>query len=224
MAYSRKFLTVGAMGVAAFALIGAGATASFNDSTSSNQRITAGTASVVVYAAGTNCPTAAYNCKSLTLPAVGPVGSTFLTTNPTVWMKNTGNVPVAYAAIKMTESHNGNDAASNALLAQMNVCIKSTNPNGAWSGVEGNGPLTTALALTPSVGQNPEALAVGQSAPYSVDFYAGKDSNCGIVISGGQGTTNLWAGISGAYKTPASLTDAAQGGVVTPTLTFSVKG
>ena len=39
MAKSRKFLTAGAIGVAAFALIGAGATATFTDAAHSNQTV-----------------------------------------------------------------------------------------------------------------------------------------------------------------------------------------
>jgi hypothetical protein len=48
MAKSRKLLTVSALGVAAFALIGAGAGAAFNDSVSATQNLSTGTFSMAI--------------------------------------------------------------------------------------------------------------------------------------------------------------------------------
>jgi len=61
---------------------------------------------------------------------------------------------------------------------------------------------------------------------FSVDFYAGQNStHCNQVSSDGTNTKAAWDGYQGhAYQTPASLTNAAQGGVITPTLTFSFTG
>ena len=65
----------------------------------------------------------------------------------------------------------------------------------------------------------------GETDTYQVEFYAGQDSTgCGTTLSDGSQTRSAWAGVSGPYATPASLTSAAQGGIVTPTLTFSFTG
>ena len=48
MAYSRKFLTAGAVGVAALALIGTGAGATFSDAVHANRTITAGSMNIQI--------------------------------------------------------------------------------------------------------------------------------------------------------------------------------
>ena len=128
----------------------------------------------------------------------------------------------------MTDSHVGT-ANNNALFAQTNVCIRSTDPvgsggHGPWT--EANGPLATAVALNPTVTENPLVLQPGDTMTFSVDFYAGMDSTtCNRVYSDGPGTEAIWDGyLGGMYHTPASLTNAAQGGTITPTLTFNVTG
>jgi hypothetical protein len=221
MSKSRKFLTVSALGVAAFALIGAGATATFHDSVNGSQTINAGAMNVQISdgAGGLISP----DGKSVTLPATGPVGSTFETTHKVITIKNNGTVAVDTAKISMSETHNGNIAANNALLAQTNVCMQSTDYSGGpWT--EGNGPLTAAIAL--GVVENDVHLLPGDTMTFSVDFYAGQNSTqCSAVHSGGFHTNAAWDSyLGGAYTTPASLTDAAQGGVITATLTFSFTG
>ena len=221
MAYSRKFLTVGALGVAALALIGAGAGATFSDSVDANQKVTGGTMDLVISngAGGKVSP----DGKSVTLPDFGPTGSTFETTHRVITVTNNGDIPVKSLAFQMGGTH-GTSQASYILWNQVNVCIKSTDRSGTWT--EGNGPLTTAVALTPSVAQNPVDLVPRQSMTFSVDFYAGKDSkNCAAGYSDGTKTSNAWYSHEGGwYKTPASLTNDAMGGVVTPKLTFSFTG
>jgi predicted ribosomally synthesized peptide with SipW-like signal peptide len=221
MAYSRKAITAGAVGVAALALIGTGAGASFTDAVHSNRTINAGTMNVQISdgAGGIVSP----DGKSVTLPAVGPTGSTFLSEHKVVTIKNNGDIAATAEAIQMTESHVGT-ANNNALLAQTNVCIQSTDASGGpWT--EGNGPLATAVALTPTVAQNPVVLQPGQTMTFSVDFYAGQDSQCNPVSSDGSHTRAAWDGYDGGpYHTPASLTNAAQGGTITPTLHFSFTG
>lgn len=222
MAYSRKFLAAGALGVAAIALVGTGAGATFTDHADATQTITAGTMGLTITDGGGG--TVSNNGRSVALPDFGPTGSTFETTHRILTVTNTGDVPVSSVAFQMTESHPGN-ARSNALLAQTNVCIQSTDLSGGpWT--EGNGPLTTAVGLHPTVAQNPVTLVPNQSMNFSVDFYAGQDSTqCNPVSSDGPNTQNAWNGHQGhAYQTPASLTNAAQGGVITPTLTFSFTG
>jgi hypothetical protein len=219
MAISRKALAVGTMGVAALALVGTGAGATFTDSVHDTQSIQAGTMNMQIRGDGTVSP----DGKSITLPAFGPTGSTFESTKQVVTITNSGNIPATSAAIQMTESHTGT-ANNNALAAQTNVCIMSHDPSGTWT--EGNGPLSTAVALNPTVKQNSVVIQPGQSITVWVTYYAGQDSaNCSEVSSDGPSTKANWDGYQGhAYQTPASLTNAAQGGTITPTMTFSFTG
>jgi hypothetical protein len=224
MAFSRKALTAGAVCVAALALIGTGAGATFTDAVHANRTITAGTMNIQI-AAGGNISA---DHKSVTLSPVGPTGSTFESPEQVVTVKNSGNIPATFDSFQMTDSHVGT-ANNNALFAQTNVCIRSTDPvgsggDGPWT--EGNGPLATAVALNPTVKENPLVLQPGDTMTFSVDFYAGQDSTrCNAVYSDGSHTEAAWEGyMGGPYHTPASLTNAAQGGTITPTLTFNVTG
>jgi hypothetical protein len=222
MAYSRKLLTAGAVGVAALALIGTGAGATFTDAVHAHRTINAGTMNVQIVDGAGGAVSA--DGKSVTLPDVGPTGSTFESEHKIVTIKNLGNIPATADAIQMTESHVGT-ANNNALLAQTNVCIQSTDASGGpWT--EGNGPLTTAIALNPTVKQNPVVLQPGDTMTFSVEFYAGQDSSeCNPTSSDGSNTRAAWDGYDGGpYHTPASLTNAAQGGTITPTMTFSFTG
>ena len=163
MSVSRPLVALLGVGFMGIAAIGAGASATFTTSTASTQTITAGKVSMSLSAPNVpGCTSAADHCHALTLPAVGPVGSTFETPATKVTMTNTGNIPTYFDAIQITASIGGN-AASTALKNQMNICIQGKDASGGpW--VEGNGPLTTALALHPSVVENPVKLQPGQSA------------------------------------------------------------
>jgi predicted ribosomally synthesized peptide with SipW-like signal peptide len=226
MSVSRPLgLAIAGAAVAGLALIGVGANATFTDSTTSSQSITAGTLAVSLSSPDVSgCQSAGDHCASLNLPAVGPESSTFLTSNHVITVTNTGNIPAVFSSIQMTESHDGNSAASNALVHQMDVCIQSTDASGGpWT--EGNGPLATAVALNPTVTENPVTLQPGDTATYVANFYAGRDSLCNPVSSDGSITRAAWDGYDGgSYHTPASLTNAAEGGVVTPTLSFNFTG
>jgi len=223
MSVSRPLIALLGVGFVGVAAIGAGAGATFTTSTTSAQTITAGTIDMSLSAANVpGCTSAADHCHALTLPAVGPVGSTFESPATEVTMTNTGNIPTTFSSIQMTATH-GSSASSAVLLNEMNVCIQGKDASGGpW--VEGNGPLTTALNLHPSVVENPVKLAPGESATYWVNFYAGQDSLCGGISSSGSHTAAAWEGVSGSYTTPASLTNDAMGGSVTPTLTWSFTG
>jgi hypothetical protein len=220
MAISRKALTVGAVSVAGLALVGTGAGATFTDSVHETQAIHAGTMNVQVSGpAGSHT-----DGKTVTLPAFGPTGSTFESNKQVITVTNNGQIPATAVAIQMTESH-PNALNNNALFAQTNVCIMSTDPSGTWT--EGNGPLTTAVALTPSVNQTGGVvLQPGDTMTFWVTYYAGRDSaNCSEVSSDGPSTTTAWEGYQGhPYQTPASLNNDAQGGTITPTMTFSFTG
>lgn len=221
MASPRKILTAGAVAVAALALIGAGAGATFTGSVDATQTITAGTMDLQITNGGGG--TVSDNGRSVTLLPFGPTGSTFQTIHRDITVTNKGNIPVTTLAFQMTERHDATAANNNALLAQTNVCIRSTDPSGTWT--EGNGPLATAVALNPTVVENAIVLLPNESMPFSVDFYAGQNSVCGAKTSDGSHTAAAWIGYQGhSYLTPASLTNAAQGGVITPTLTFSFTG
>jgi predicted ribosomally synthesized peptide with SipW-like signal peptide len=220
MVITRKALTVGAAGVAALALIGTGAGATFTDSVHETQSITAGTMNLQVSGDGT----VSADGKSITLSPFGPTGSTFESVRKIVTIHNNGNIPATADAIQMTASPSGN-ANDNALFNQTNVCIQSTDYSGGpWT--EGNGPLSTAVALNPTVKQNAVVLNPGDTMTFSVTYYAGKDSSyCNPVSSDGSHTKAAWDGYQGhAYQTPASLTNAAQGGTISPTMTFSFTG
>ena len=225
MAYSHKALAAGALGVGALALIGTGAGASFTDSVHDTQHVQAGTMNVQI--TGPAGGTLSGDGKTVTFASFGANGSTFETPRKVVTIRNNGDIPVYADSIQMTESH-ANNAKNNALFAQTNVCMQSTDPQsqgggGPWT--EGNGPLTTAVALNPSVAQNHFALQPGEAMTFSVTFYAGDDSAyCNTTSSDGTNTRNAWNGYSGAYHTPASLTNAAQGGNITPTMTFNFTG
>ncbi|HEY3530549.1 MAG TPA: SipW-dependent-type signal peptide-containing protein [Nocardioides sp.] len=222
MAFSRKVITAGAVGVAALALIGTGAGASFTDAVHARQTITAGTVDVQITNGGGG--TVSGDRKTVILPAFGPTGSTFETDQHVITITNKGTVPATAAAIQMTESH-ADTPSNNALFSETNVCIQSTDYSGGpWT--EGNGPLTTAVALNPTVEQNPVVLKPGDSMTFSVEFYAGQDSSyCKPIYSDGSHTAAAWAGQTGGpYSTPPSLNNDAQGGTITPTMTFSFTG
>jgi hypothetical protein len=220
MAFSRKALTTGAVGVAALALIGTGAGATFTDAVHANRTVNAGTMNIQITSGGN----ISADHKSVTLSPVGPTGSTFESEHKIITITNNGDIPATADAFQMTESHVGT-ANNNALAAQTNVCIQSTDDSGGpWT--EGNGPLGTAVALHPTVKENPVVLQPGQTMTFSVDFYAGQDSTqCNATSSDGSNTRAAWDGYDGGpYHTPASLTNAAQGGTITPTLTSSFTG
>jgi hypothetical protein len=227
MTISRPLAALIGVGVLGLAAIGVGAGATFTTDVQASQTITAGTLDVSVSAPGTSCPDATYHCHALTLADVGPVGSTFETEATPVTMTNTGHIPATFDAIQISET-DSNDGPSAHLRNQMNICIEGrdasngTGPN--W--VEGNGPLTTAIALHPTVVENHVVLAPGQTAKFWMSFYAGKDSSrCGTMTSDGSTTTSNWVGRQGhGYIMPPSLTSAAMGGVVTPTLSYSFTG
>jgi predicted ribosomally synthesized peptide with SipW-like signal peptide len=238
MARSRKFFIVGAMGVGAMALIGAGASATFTASTDSNQTITAGTIRVVLSSpTSIGCHDATNGCTTLAFPTVAPVGSTFETATHRVTITNVGNIPVSERVMNLTDS-NDSSSASLHLRAQMNVCVRSSDntTNSRW--VVANGPLIKGESLSPAVimnqGPSLELAANGGTDFYEVSFYAGQDSACGRVTSAGSHTAEAWGvphidgdpagGSTRFYTMPLSLTNEAMGGSVTPKISFNFEG
>jgi len=242
-------VTVG-LGVAGIALIGWGAAATFTGTVSSTQTITAGTVSAVVYSpdATNGCTTKAIAlaypsvCQSVTLPDVGPVGSTFDTTPSDVHVVNNGTVAFTEGQLvygpsgptvgfQLSDSTNG--TPGNYLQNEMDVCIAS-DPGSQTAvpvvhptteEIVANGPLTTGLYLSPpSVQLDGPTLAPGQTDEFNMEFYAGQDSTtCGQTWSDGSHTATRWSG-GGSWVTPASLGSEAEGGAVAVTLTLTVTG
>jgi hypothetical protein len=226
MARSRNLLTAGALGVGALALIGAGASATFTGATDNSQTVTSGNIKVALSSpdALEGCTTPQAGCRSISFPAVAAVNSTFETDTHRITITNMGDIPVMEKEINFSDSNNGS-SASLYLRAQMNVCVMSGDPAPATPWVVASGPLTKGEGLTPGVtlNQHPSlALAPGGTDWYDVSFYAGQDSaRCGHgPSSAGVDDVVNW----GTYVTPASLTNDAMGGSVTPSVTFAYTG
>jgi predicted ribosomally synthesized peptide with SipW-like signal peptide len=101
MAYSRKVLTVGALGVAALALIGTGAGATFHDSAQAQQSITAGNLSVTI---SSPSGTTSNGGKTLTLAALTNEPSNFSAPQEAITVKNTGSVPATVTGFTAADS------------------------------------------------------------------------------------------------------------------------
>ncbi len=202
----RTIAFIGAASLGGLGLIGVGAHAAFTTNTYSTQSITAGTASVVEWAAGasngcTSLTIAVGNpgtCTSVTLPTQ-TVGSTFESTAYVVHVVNIGNIPVSGISAAVT------DNGSNALESEMGICLDQ--PLGALASnlltdVESHGP----YPLNPSTLTTGSGANATSTGTYSVDFYAGvTDTLCG-----------------GGYV-PALLSDA-EGETSTVTVTVTYNG
>ena len=188
MARSRKFLTAGAVGVAALALIGAGASATFTDAVHATQSITAGTLNMTV----TGPAGSSTNGKTVTLEAFGPTNSTFTTGAQKVITTNSGDI--AASALRLSASDSNNNAA---LKAQVYVRIDSwVGPNESGGKVMVyNGTLAN-LELNPMNIVGP--IPAGSTDPFEVTYYAGPGAT--------------------------SLTNAAQGGLLIPSITVEYEG
>ena len=140
----RTIAVVGALGVAGLALIGAGASATFTQNTTSSQKITAGSISVVLSAPdaeGNNTPS--ITCRTS--------GRWFdVTTPPTlVTITNNGNIAVSEVAIQLTDTNNNATLRSDTW-----VCIYSDGNFFAaepLTTVEGYGSAEVAGGIAPEV-------------------------------------------------------------------------
>ncbi len=184
----KKFVTLGGVGLAGLALIGAGATATFTQSTTSNHPVQAGTMNVVLSGAGT----LSTDQRTLTFAPLGPTGSSFVYAQ-LVNVKNVGDIPANFVYETLTAA-GGSD-----LIAGLHVCISSDN-------ILYNGPLSSA-----PVGQQLAGplAANGGTDKYTVTIYAGDQvTPCGTGVAMGA----LQPGVT----SPApSLPNAAQGQSVT---------
>ncbi|HVC23394.1 MAG TPA: hypothetical protein VNH82_08235 [Candidatus Dormibacteraeota bacterium] len=197
----------GAIGVAALALIGAGAAATFNTQTTSTQTINAGTLSVVLSSPDApGCTLVSDGCTSLTLNSVGADGSTFDTTPSLVTITNNGTVPAYYDTMSVSDTNNNSTFQS-----EVGMCDYSYGGDGTghFVGTDYNGLLSGIEASSPNnvSGTGDEyVVQPGQTDSYTVDFYAG-------AITDACGTSTL----------PA-LTQPAEGGSLTVSLTYAYTG
>jgi len=206
MKLSRSLVALIGVGFLGLASIGAGTGATFTDQTRTAQTIKAGTLNVVVEAPGSS-PSSG---KAITLPAIQSVGSTFDSPPVPVTIRNIGDITAnpIYLGLDVPISGNDND---NALRAQTYVCITSPNPSPS---IIFNGPLTTLAAMGGGLGQQIAGpLAPSATDSYSAEFYAGTITTaCGLNTYGGTITA------------PPSLTSAAMGGTITPTVKVNYEG
>jgi predicted ribosomally synthesized peptide with SipW-like signal peptide len=252
-----KFKTIamtGVMSLAGLGLIGAGAHAVFSQNTSSAQTITAGTMDVTVGANGATCvgTNLAGGCNALTLPAFGPVGSTFTTTPEVVTVTNSSTFPVTEESVALTDTNNNAGLQSDVWacffvpqsMASINVPLTVESASNPWV-VVANEPLTT--IETYGVTWTEAPLAAGGQDQYGVVFYAGDiNTGCGatysLVAPYGSSSGIYPPGYSGtpfpaAYQlfdinqgastdNPAALSlgTTDQGGTIIPTMTYTFSG
>ena len=112
------------------------------------------------------CTSAAVGCTSITLPTVGPVGSTFDSTPIPVTITNTGDIPVTDMQVAVSDTNN-----NTTMEQELGLCLYNSGAaqlNGLLTSLEG-APTTL-----------PGTLPVGGNDTYAVDFYAGQaSSQCG---------------------------------------------
>jgi hypothetical protein len=226
---TRTIAVLGGLGVAAIALIGAGASATFSTSTTSSQSITAGTLSVVLYGPSGS---SGDGSNALTLPSVGPVGSTFASTPVEVQIYNNGNITASEITLQVTDTNN-NSTLQGEVWACMVSGWASSSPwimfnQPLWQ-IESYGSLPLAGQGIP-VSATGTDIAPGASDYYTLQFYAGPTAatQCGSTVK--------WTDPAPAYPNPtgggppgantaaASLTTPAEGGTVIPALTLTYQG
>ena len=181
MAHSRKLLTVGALGVAALALIGTGAGATFSDAVHATQSVKAGTLNMTVSSAASGASIST-DRKTVTFAAVGPVGSSFTTGPQLVTATNSGDITARAITLRAADTN------TNATLkGQLYVTITSSGQvayDGLLAGLESS-PINIQGDVAP-----------GATDPFDVTFYAGQGS-----------TPSLTNGSQGGSVTPTITVD-----------------
>jgi hypothetical protein len=208
----RNIALTGVVSVAGLGLIGAGAHAVFTTSTSSAQTITAGTLSVAVSSPGGTCTTLdAYgSCNAISLTSAGPEASTFDSGPVTVTVTNEGTVSASEISVAFGDTV-GNSAGT-AMAAETYACITSDGSvleNGLVSTIAGYGFAPYPL---------PNGTAPHNTDMYTVEYYAGAAATlCG---AGGPGAPVLVTPAANPAAGTLGLDNAAQGGVITPSVTL----
>jgi hypothetical protein len=214
----RKLATLGVASVVGISLIGAGVGATFTQDTTSSQAINVGTMNVVLSADGAS----GNNTANISLPAVGPVGSTFVSPSNVVTITNAGNIPINAIGLQLTDSNN-----NATLQSEVWVCFYSDGQ------ILVNEPLTTVETYGLATVAGPIA-ANGGTDTYNLRLYAGQtaDAGCGATFTGfSGGTYNTYVGYTfpgapalGANPAAPSLTNPAQGGQVIVNLKLTYVG
>jgi hypothetical protein len=172
--WHRAAIVFGAIIVVALALVASSAYGYFTTRGSGTGSASIGALSVAVstpYSSAAGgytgaCTTASVGCTSITLPTVGPVGSTFDSTPIPVTITNTGSVPVTDVQVAVSDTN-----TNTTMEQELGLCLYN-------SGAAQLNGLLTSLEGTPTT--LPGSLAVGGRDTYSVDFYAGQaSSQCG---------------------------------------------
>ncbi len=216
----RTISILGAIGVAAIALIGAGAAGVFTTATTSTQTITAGTLNVVLTS---SCAQSGNNSTNLTLAPEAAVGSSFESSPCVITVNNIGNIPVTYTTIQLTATNDGTSAGA-ALEAETFACfygpeVGSSPPSGI---IGFNGPVPTVIGDGPvAVGGT---IPAGGTDTYILVFYAGPTTNTGCGGNVPDYSTVPWPQSPGTNSAAASLDNSAQGGSFYPALTLTYSG
>jgi hypothetical protein len=165
------------------------------------------------------------DCTSITLPAVGPEGSTFLSTPILITVYNASSYPVFYTGLQFTDSSN-NGIPGEYLADEMSTCLYSDGF------VTYNGTLPAAEALGNMLGGG--EIGAGSTDTYTVVFYAGtENTGCGTLsgnmidawATGGIANVDGGAAIAWPQSSPvsnaASLDNNAEGGSDTVSVTWT---
>jgi hypothetical protein len=223
----KTIAMTGVLSLAGLGLIGAGAHAQFTASTASSQAITSGTLSLVLQATNPDGSlVAGYNTNSITFAPQAPVASTFVTAPQLITIYNDGTVTATEISMELADPNNVANAASAALDSETWACMYSDGElafNEPLSVVEGYGSVVIGAQTIPP----------GGTDTYTVVYYAGStDGGCGPTFTGISGHTyTTFEGYSGAPAFGVNtdplavpLTNAAEGGTITPTFTVSYSG
>jgi predicted ribosomally synthesized peptide with SipW-like signal peptide len=208
MPFSKRKISIAAgLGVAALGLVGVGTGASFTDSVSTQQQVSAGHMNVQISTDNVNFS------KSGQWDNFGPVGSTFDTTMHDAVIKNNGDIPVNAWRLSLDWSTQGSGTAGDALANEAIVRVTSVT----GGGILYDGHLAY-LKAHPLLVTGP--LAPGATDDIGIEVYAGQDL---------AGTCQSGIPIDPAFSAcPAtgvqSLNDDAQGGVITPKVTVDYVG
>jgi hypothetical protein len=211
------------IGLAGVGFTGSGAHAALAGEPLRGQSFTSGTPSVVL---STSDPRARGNgTPYLTLGSVGPVGSSFSTSPEPITITNKGSVTVTEVALRLTDEH-----SNSTFEREVWACFYSEGH------LYFNEPLTTVESYG-WVAFSDLTIAPRGTATYTAVFYAGPHETTGC---GGPYTAYrapVFGNFTGVYLMPldysgpapslgpnpvaASLTNPAERGAVTPTVTIS---
>jgi hypothetical protein len=200
MSRTRSIVVVLGSAAATLAVIGLGAGATFTDATHSVQKVQAGTLNMSVTSPDGSTSS---DGKTVTFPDTAPVGSSFATAPHVITITNNGSIGADEVFLGASHTTPGG-ANDHALLNEMYVCVYSPpSTNGGPGGVVFNGPLTQ---LESNGQQISGHVPPGETDAYTAEYYAGNVSTkCGA-------------------SSAASLDDAAQGGIVSPSIDLSYQG